>query len=79
MQIDQYRCCMCGRPAEQTKNGLQVHHVTYRNLGHENVWKDLATLCGSCHIKIHKFYDRPQKEGDIRNDQRRESSSYSSY
>ena len=72
MEIDQNCCVMCGRPAEKTRNGLQVHHCTYQRLGHENVWTDLATLCGSCHLKIHSFYNRPQREGDINNDRTRE-------
>ena len=37
---------------------MQVHHVTYRNLGHEDVMKDLCTVCGSCHKKLHNYYDR---------------------
>ncbi|MFR0799950.1 MAG: HNH endonuclease [Suilimivivens sp.] len=48
---------MCGRPLSQIRS-IQVHHITYRNLGHENVLTDLCTLCGSCHKKIHNFYNR---------------------
>lgn len=50
-------CCMCGRTLEQIKS-IQVHHVTYKNLGNENVLTDICTLCGSCHKKIHNFYNR---------------------
>jgi len=71
MEIDQNCCVMCGRPAEKTRSGLQVHHVTYKNLGYEDVLTDLVTLCPSCHIKIHRYYDRTQK-GDIKNDRTRE-------
>ena len=77
LQIDNNCCVMCGRPAEKTRNGLQVHHCTYVRLGHENVLTDLCTLCGSCHQKIHRYYNRPQKEGDIINDNRREEVSNS--
>lgn len=59
MEIDNYKCVMCGRPLHECKS-MQVHHVTYRNLGHEDVLKDLCTLCGSCHKKIHNYYDREQ-------------------
>lgn len=72
LTIDNNCCVMCGRPAERTKNGLQVHHVTYQRLGHENVLTDLCTLCPSCHKKIHRYYSRPQKEGDYTNDSSRE-------
>lgn len=55
--IDGGCCVMCGRPLEKIKK-IQVHHVTYRNLGHENALTDLCTLCGSCHKKLHNFYNR---------------------
>lgn len=57
MQIDDYKCVMCGRPRDRCRV-FQVHHITYRNLGHENALTDLVTLCGSCHKKIHNYYDR---------------------
>lgn len=50
-------CVMCGRPIEKIKS-VQVHHVTYKNLGNEDVLTDICTLCGSCHRKIHNFYNR---------------------
>lgn len=50
-------CVMCGRTLEQIKS-IQVHHITYKNLGNENVLEDICTLCGSCHKKIHNFYRR---------------------
>lgn len=50
-------CCMCGRPLEKIRS-VQVHHITYKNLGDENVFTDICTLCGSCHKKIHNFYNR---------------------
>lgn len=50
-------CCMCGRPLDKIKS-VQVHHITYKNLGNENVLTDLCTLCGSFHKKIHNYYNR---------------------
>lgn len=38
-----YRCQICG-----SKSRLQVHHVTYANLGHE-LDQDLTVLCRVCH------------------------------
>lgn len=63
--IDGDKCVMCQRPAERTKTGLQVHHINYRNLGNEDVWQDLVTLCPSCHRKIHRYYDRRRNEEDL--------------
>ena len=45
-------CCMCGRPLDKIKS-VQVHHITYKNLGNENVLTDICTLCGSCYKKTH--------------------------
>ncbi len=52
---DQYKkeyeckCCMC----ESTKN-LNLHHMTYENIGHENL-NDLCYLCKDCHNALHKM------------------------
>jgi len=40
------RCEHCG-----SSGPFQVHHVTYRNLGHEND-AELMALCGRCHEAI---------------------------
>lgn len=53
MKIDHYRCCMCGKSGK-----LQVHHVSYDRLGHEDVFHDLCTLCPECHKLIHNYYNR---------------------
>ncbi len=62
--IDGGKCVMCGRPSEKCKKPMQCHHVTYQRLGKEDVYQDLVTLCASCHIKIHKYYDRIRSEED---------------
>lgn len=56
--VDENKCAMCRRPADKCRNGLQCHHVNYQNLGNENVLEDLVSLCGSCHKKLHNFYNR---------------------
>ena len=58
LKIDDYKCAMCGRPQDKTKNGLQVHHISYKRLGNEDVFRDLVSLCPACHRKIHQFYKR---------------------
>lgn len=46
-----YRCDQCG----SSKN-LHVHHITYENLGEENI-SDLVPLCEDCHKKLHNPND----------------------
>jgi len=47
LKIDKMRCQLCGRPMD-----LQVHHLTYASIGHENVYRDLLTLCKYCHEEV---------------------------
>ena len=48
LAIDEYRCQRCGSPY-----GLQVHHLAYPlELGTEDPYTDLITLCGPCHELI---------------------------
>lgn len=42
--IDNSRCAVCW-----SKEKLEVHHLTYENLGNEDVWNDLLTLCVKHH------------------------------
>ena len=45
LKIDNYKCQRCGRPFD-----LQVHHLFYpTELGTENPYRDLITLCDTCH------------------------------
>ena len=66
MNIDGNCCVMCGRPSEKTRHGLQVHHITYRNLGHEEVLTDLVTLCAPYHKKMHNYLSRIRSIEDER-------------
>ena len=36
---------------------LQVHHINYDRIGHENVESDLITLCKYCHKEIEEMKD----------------------
>jgi len=45
LKIDGYKCQRCGRPFD-----LQVHHLYYPiDLGTEDPYRDLITLCDYCH------------------------------
>lgn len=64
LEIDNGICVMCGRTGQQTRRGLTCHHISYKNIGNENIYTDLVTLCPSCHLKIHRYYNRTRrKEG----------------
>jgi len=57
LKIDDYKCQKCGRPLD-----LQVHHLNYDNLGNEDIYSDLITLCKYCHHRIE------QQKNDYKND-----------
>jgi len=42
------KCAQC-----KTKEFLQVHHLTYKRVGHEEL-TDLVVLCRDCHFGGHK-------------------------
>ena len=68
LAYDSYRCQRCGTRGEYHKvgygqapkyqHGLEVHHLTYANLGGEPQI-DLITLCSNCHGLTHA----QEKEG----------------
>lgn len=50
LKIDHYKCQLCESPFS-----LDVHHVHYPlELGTEDAYKDLITLCRDCHESIEK-------------------------
>lgn len=67
MNVDDNKCVMCGRPSEKTRHGLQVHHITYNNLGNEDIMSDLVTLCAPCHKKMHNYLNRNRGDDNERN------------
>lgn len=49
LKRDGYRCTRCAG-----RYSLQVHHLTYKHLGHEERHlEDLRTLCRTCHRRAH--------------------------
>lgn len=57
MKIDGYVCQCCGSRGTN-KNPLQIHHFHYGNFKHEDIYKDLITLCKSCHESQHNLLRR---------------------
>lgn len=51
LAVDKFTCFTpgCGRTSE-----LEVHHLSYKNLGHEPI-EELRTLCPRCHNDAHYF------------------------
>lgn len=47
LRIDHYRCANCG-----FTRALEVHHINYERVFHEDVRRDLVTLCKKCHSEI---------------------------
>lgn len=47
-----YKCENCN-----SKDDLQVHHLTYKRLGRERL-NDLTALCSNCHSKAHKILQK---------------------
>ena len=64
LAIDEYRCQRCGTPY-----GLQVHHLAYPvELGTEDPYLHLVTLCASCHEQIEnqkKMYRTDKKDAIV--------------
>lgn len=67
IEIDNHRCYVCGK-----KSNLNVHHIQYRNLGHEDINNDLVTLCKQCHLMLHKIRYGTKKEHDTLIEARKE-------
>jgi 5-methylcytosine-specific restriction endonuclease McrA len=59
-----YYCYLC-----QKREKLELHHITYKNLGNENI-DDVIYLCHKCHLyatfskekeKLQKWFERTRK------------------
>ena len=47
--LDGFKCAKCG-----FTRALEVHHINYERFMHEDVSRDLITLCKKCHREIEK-------------------------
>lgn len=57
MKIDGYRCQGCGS-CGTVENPLEVHHLSYVDLGNEDIYTQLVTCCHCCHKNIHNVMER---------------------
>ena len=59
LKIDNYTCQMSGCRGT-ANNPLEVHHLSYNNLYHEEnrIYEDLITLCHIDHKSLHKAMER---------------------
>lgn len=68
LAIDNYTCQVC--EANLLPNILKpdiahIHHMHYRNLGHEDVKNDLVSLCKHCHTSMHEKFSIYDMETEI--------------
>lgn len=61
MKIDGYRCQGC-KTCGSAENRLEIHHLSYERLGHENPYTDLVVVCHICHKNLHKIMERVTNE-----------------
>lgn len=63
MEIDNYTCQGCGCRGTST-NVLEVHHLSYKHIYHEESWvyEDLVCLCHGCHKNLHRIMERITNE-----------------
>jgi len=47
LKLDGFKCAKCG-----FTRALEVHHINYERFMHEDVARDLITLCKKCHKEI---------------------------
>ena len=50
LKRDQFRCCICGRSAQQDGVTLHVDHIVPVSKGGKSTPENLRTLCASCNI-----------------------------
>lgn len=58
-KIDGYRCAACGSAGSMT-NPLEIHHLSYAHIGHEEtrIYEDLVCLDHNCHKLVHSMMER---------------------
>ena len=57
VEIDNGICQGCGAKGSSL-NPLNVHHLTYHHIFHEDIYKDTVLVCRSCHCILHNVLNR---------------------
>lgn len=57
LRRDQYRCQHCDRREGKWGTDLQVHHIRPVKEGGSHDLNNLATLCNTCHWKLHRHHN----------------------
>lgn len=57
MRIDGYVCQGC-KTCGTAENPLEIHHLTYSDLGNEDVYTQLVCVCHVCHKNLHRIMER---------------------
>lgn len=57
MVIDGFECQACGCRGSRN-NELEVHHLSYSDIGNEDIFTQTVTLCHVCHKMIHRAMER---------------------
>lgn len=67
MEIDNFTCQGCGTKGN-AMNPLQVHHVNYYHIFHEegHIYDSLITVCRSCHCVAHNIMNRITSKDGLR-------------
>lgn len=67
LKIDGFKCNAC-RSEGTMNNPLEVHHLSYKHLYHEENWiyQDLVSVCHNCHKSIHAVMYRITDENGRR-------------
>lgn len=68
IEIDNWTCQYCGSELQSfdgPNHTPNIHHLHYRNLGNEDIKKDLVSLCKYCHLSLHEKYSLTDMEFHI--------------
>jgi 5-methylcytosine-specific restriction endonuclease McrA len=69
LEIDNFECQFCGSRGSSL-NPLQIHHLTYYHIFHEDekdyIYTELCCVCRCCHGGIHSLMNRVTSESGRR-------------
>lgn len=54
LAFDNWQCAFCHKPL----SSCETHHIKYTALGHEDIEKDIISLCHDCHKSFHDTWNK---------------------